>query len=67
MECNQWCHLNCSRLKSVNGVQFFSVQFAKEGNNNEKMTVGRRIVEVHEFCFVTLEKFWTVRLELREQ
>jgi len=56
IEFNKWCHLRCSGLKKVNGVQGFQYPSCKKGKNIEEgerelITTGARIEEVDEFCY----------------
>jgi len=57
IECNKWCHLRCSGLKKVTGVQGFQCPSCKERKNIEEgdrelITKGETIEEVDEFCYL---------------
>jgi len=56
IECNKWCHLKCSGLKKLWGVQGFQCLSDKEKKNIEEsdrdlITTGGSIEEVDEFCY----------------
>ena len=57
VKCNKWCHLRCSGLKKVSGVQNFECPLCRRGNNRKEeerglITTGGRIEEVDEFCYL---------------
>jgi len=63
--CNKWCHLRCSGLKRVSGVQGFQCPSCKERKNikegdREHITTGGRIEEVN---YVICEMYWNARLD----
>jgi len=64
IECNKWCHLRCSGLKRVSGVQGFPCSSCKERKNiedaeKELITTGGKTEEVDEFW----EMYWIARLD----
>ena len=57
VNCKEWCHLRCSGLKSVKGVQNFQCSECRQGNQREVeegglITTNGKIEEVQEFCYL---------------